>query len=238
MEGTVRVNFLICIVACWLLSPAAPVLADITNISFEGNVTSEFDGGVQNASSTLATDNLLETVSANNSFTTSDLNWNWDGSILTGSSETQAEKTVSARPGGNHFGSSTFSFSFDVDQDSMFQLDGFWGTNNLSPGGDVLQYQLVGPSSIGPIAATGTTGINSETISNSGSLAPGSYTLTFTSSINETINNQNSSTSGWIITAFSIATVAVPEPSAVIVLLAITMFCVSQRHRYHRNLAQ
>lgn len=215
-----------CIVAL-VFGTSKGVRADISNLVFNGDVTADFDGTVDSDTSSAQPGALIVTASGNNSQTQTDVDWSWDGTSLTGSSQGTAEKTVSARPGGDHTSSSVFSFSFDIDADSTFQLTGLWGTNNLSGTDDSLTYLFTGPSGTVTTATSGgTSGVTSESISSSGIITPGSYTLTFTSTLSETINNQqtgvNARVSGWAISEFSIVPVAVPEPSAALpVLLAI-----------------
>ena len=210
--------------------------ADITFTSFSGSVIAEFDTVSNSDSSIFQPEAIVETAADNNSVSESDLDWSWDGSTLSGSSDGIAEKTVAARPGGDHCASSNFSFSFGIDEASDFVLEGFWGTNNLTGVDDSLSYSLIGPSGVVETAnSAGTTGVASDVISSSGTLPPGSYTLTFESTLKETINNMqtgsNASVSGWTLSEFSLVPAAVPEPSG-FALLAFTMIAIgSYRHR-------
>ncbi len=199
----------------------SPTQANIIVTNYAALVTAEFNATPVSASSGLPVDSLSVTDSGDNSFTTTDLSWNWDGTTLTGSSLLTEEKTVAARPGGRHAATSSLAFEFTVNSTTEYTMSGTWGFETITGTDEVLGFTLT-ETSLGPIDAdnsTGTTGINSDTFSSSGTLAPGTYTLTFSAELYETINNAGLARAGWTLTEFNLT--AVPEPGSICGLLLL-----------------
>jgi hypothetical protein len=204
--------------------------AAVVSTTFVGRVEADFDGVTQVGDSILESDSLVAQSSADNSTTQSNLNWGWDGSSLTANSVLQAQKAIAAKPGGDHVANSLLTFEFTLDSEMMLSLDGLWGFNNASSGGELLQIQLVGESgAVFEDSSTSNTGIGSDTFGFSGLLGPGSYTFTIRADLSETINNQGTTTAGWSLNNFQFT--AVPEPGFGLTFLAVPLWLGRRRAR-------
>lgn len=198
------------LIAVTVLTLTASVCqADLVTSSSSGNVYAQFALDVDTNSSTAPSAGIQALASGNNSFTQTALTYAFDlpNLTLTGNSLITAQKTVSARPGGDHTGTSQYLFNFEIDAPMKFDLDGTWGFAGSSGSGtDTLLYALTGPG--GSVASGSTTsnlGVNSDTFSESLTLQAGSYALTFTAELRETINNQDTRLAGWTIDGMTLA---------------------------------
>lgn len=225
------------LLALTMLSSTAAVQADVV-VSVSADVLAEFDGTPVIDTSTVLTDSIVAFSSAQNSFTQSEQDWAYDAttSTLTGRGEVEAKKSVSAKPGGVHRGTTSLVFDFEIDSTVDYSLNGSFGFSNVINGtDDSISYVLSGPGgTIVSGSTTSTTGIASDPFSHSGTLLNDSgtgttlYTLTFSSVLNETLNNEAAVIAGWNIAAFTIATSA-PEPSAVALMLPIGLVLCFRR---------
>ncbi len=216
--------------------------ADLVSTSVVADVYAEFDGATDSASSTASGDTIGAFVAADNSFTDSDQTWAFDSlaQSLTGSGLVVTEKTTSPKPGGRHLGTNSLLFTFEIDRDVDFALDGTFGFSSALNGtNDSLLYALTGPSGTVVSGSTSSTaGITSDAFSHSGTLLNDSgtgttiYTLAISSSLDEPINNQGSVSAGWQLTAFQIT--STPEPSSIL-LLGFSLVIVTI-HRKRRTL--
>lgn len=206
--------------------------ADLVIDSLTGSVFSEFDTVADSDSSTELTININSNVSANNSFTNSTADWSWSDSTLSGSSLVTAEKTVSARPGGDHLGSSSLTIQFTVNAEMDYSLGGTWGLLNASGTDDAIGFELTGPAGVvASDISTGTAGIASDSFAASGQLTTGAYTFTINSQLFETINNQGTAEAGWTLDFFTLTPVAVPEPTSALAGLSMLLVMLTRRNR-------
>ena len=213
-----------------------PVAADVISTSYSGSVTSVFNTLSDTQSSTLSNASLFRRVAADNSFTETALNWLWDGTTLTGNSAMTAAKTVSARPGGAHQSSSNLVFTFTIDSQMDLSIGGVWGFNTVQGINDLLMLELTGPTGvITTDTSTGTTGVASDSFSYSGTLNPGTYSLSLSGDLVRTINNATTLSGGWSLNQFSLVnSTAVPESSGLAVL-ALALFSSTQYRRRSRQ---
>lgn len=210
----------------------------VTSTMFAGSTNASFDDVADSANSSSASDAITALATANNSSTQSDLSWDWDGSILTGTGLVAEEKFLSARPGGDHLGDVSLTFDFTVDVATDYSLDGTWGFDNASPGGDTIMLSLAGSGGFSVSDSTvSNTGIASDNFSLSGTLDPGSYTFMISAELAETINNELLSLAGWQLSSFKLkpsdagGTLAVPEPHSTFAFMALTALLVQRRKR-------
>ena len=209
--------------------------ADLIIDSLIGNVFSEYNATNNTQSSADWSTTIHINVTGNNSLTDSTASWTWIDGTLSGSSLVTAEKTIAARPGGDHRGTSDLTLEFTIAGLTEFSLSGSWGLVNPSGTDDSIRFELSGLSGIVVSDASGgTTGINSDTFAASGELEAGSYTFTISSALLETINNQGTAQAGWTLDFFTLTTVAVPEPSGALAGFALVLACLS-RKRSHAN---
>ncbi len=225
------------------LTVTAAAKADVT-ATINADVLARFDGTDVTDSSTLLGDSIVAFSSANNSLTDTNQNWNYDAATLTltGTGTTEAEKTVSAKPGGNHRGTTSLVFNFEIDSDVDYALSGTFGFSNAINGtDDSITYLLSGPGgTIVSGSATSTDSLNPDSFSHSGTLLNSSgtgttlYTLTMASVLDETLNNAAAVTATWNLTSFQLTTSA-PEPSSFALVLSAGIFtCVRRRKRSRR----
>ncbi len=205
-------------VALLFVFVADPLAADVISTSYSGSVTSVFKTLSDSQSSTLSTAALFRRVAADNSFTETALNWQWDGTTLAGNSSLTAAKTVSARPGGDHQSSSDLVFTFTIDSRMDLSFGGVWGFSTVQGINDLLMLELTGPTGvITTDTSTGTTGVASDSFSYSGTLNPGTYSLTLSGDLVRTINNATTLLGGWSLNQFSLVnSTAVPESSGLV----------------------
>lgn len=228
-----------------LLTLTLPVRADLVTTNVTGDVFADFDGVTDSAMSSANADVIGAFVTAENSFTDADLSWAFDSGTqtLTGSGLVITEKTVSPKPGGAHLGSNSLVFEIEIDGDVDFFLDGTFGFSApLNGTNDSILYALTGPG--GTVVAgstTSTAGIASDSFSHMGVLLNNSgtgttvYTLTISSDLAETINNQGTVSAGWALTQFRI--VSSPEPSALWLLGLPAVGLVAYRDKRRRESA-
>jgi hypothetical protein len=210
--------------------------ADIVSVTTLGDVSADFDGTLDNDSATPWASTISAVASGNNSISQADLEWTWDdfNDSLTGRSLLTSEKTISARPGGDHVLGSVFTLNFDVDAATEISFFGTWGFEDISSGDDTLDLQLTDSS--GVIYSTTTTsgiGVASDSFTYSSTLAPGTYTFSLNTTLIETINNRGVSRAGWNLTSFGLTnvTASVPEPSGLLVSAWIPVAILLRRRR-------
>ncbi len=219
--------------ACFILL-AGSANAGLVSHSLSAEVLADFDGTVDTDNSTTDGATIGAFATGNNSFTDSDLTYAFDptGSVLTGGALVVAEKTVSARPGGDHLGTNSLALTFTIDAVADFDLSGDWGFDGANPGvpSDSLIYVLTGPSGV---VSTGSTtsnlGIASDSFSASGTLTPGLYTFSINASLTETINNQGTAQAGWQISQFALT--HAPEPGSFSLVAMASCFALLRRRR-------
>ncbi|MDA8563953.1 hypothetical protein N9L06_05820 [Mariniblastus sp.] len=208
----------------------ATATADLISSSISGSVDATFRGTTNSDSSTANSNVLVVTASGNNSSTVTNLGWMLSGDTLTGTTLITESKALNQGRGGQHVGASDFVFNFEVDSPTDFVLDGTWGFNTATGTDDSLAYTFTGPGGFSiSDASTGTTGIMSDSFLQSGTLAPGAYTLTFTADLVETFNNQDMAQAGWTINEFTLT--AIPEPAMSLVLMFMAGGSGARRYR-------
>ena len=206
-----------------------PVHGDLISSGILGTTSADFATASDTDNSSLTVSSISSLATADNSYTQSDLSWNWSNNVLAGSSLLTGEKTVSARPGGEHIGSSDLVLQFTVDSLTNYSLDGTWGFVNIQPGGDSLSVVLSdGAGTIDSDSTTSTSGINSNAMSMSGTIGAGTYTLSISGLLTETINNQGIAQAGWNITGFSLTNAAIPEPQTFALLFLLLAACITR----------
>ncbi|MFK7821256.1 MAG: hypothetical protein AB8G99_21255, partial [Planctomycetaceae bacterium] len=131
---------------------AQPAYADLITVSTNAEVSAlfgDFSSTTPNTDSSASNSGSVSTSQADNrSFTSADITaFNFDTGTDTFSASALiiAEKTVSARPGGDHTGIASYEVSFTVDSQMDYTLSGTWGfLNNAAAGpADLLTYSLV-----------------------------------------------------------------------------------------------
>jgi hypothetical protein len=201
--------------------------ADVIASSFSNATFAQFKTLTDSDSSVSSVGTITSFVTIDNSFTRSLLQWSWGGKYLTGESTLSAEKTIAAKQGGAHVATSSFIFQFTTDSAMILDMAGTWGFNPFAtPGGDSITMTLVGSS--GTLYSDSTslnTGLTSDNFGYLATIAPGSYTLTISGTLTETINNAVSTQGAWTFQRFSIA---VPEPSVGMGLLLYLLAIVGR----------
>ena len=181
-------------------------------------------------------DSFSSNASIDNSVTNSALAYSFDtnSGSLTASSLLTANKTVSARRGGDHLGSSSMSLTFQVDADTNCSMAGNWGFSGASFDlADSLTYTLRDDSAtLITSSTTSNGGVGSAAFNESLTLPTGTYQLSFQSSLSETFNRQDFAQVGWTINRFQLSPVtAIPEPSGVFFFGLLSVVLISRRRR-------
>jgi hypothetical protein len=216
-----------------IIVSAAIANAGLVSSSSVGQVQSTALTTTDTASSSTEPVPLNAFAAEQNSFTDSDLDYSFNAGTSTASfsGSSFAEKTVSAKPGGDHIGLVDWTFTFTVDSDTEFALNGTWGFDSNTGTNDFISYALTGPgTSVTNSITTGSTTVFSEI----GVIGPGTYSLVFDMELNETINNQGTR-SGAFSGAFSLT--AVPEPGS-LSLMVVAMLTLGCGHRRRRRVAK
>lgn len=230
-------NLIVTMVVC---ACGTPAIGGLVSVSTSAEASAEFDGGPPDtATSTMNADSIGAFQSANNSFTEADLSYGFDSGTDTfsGTALIVAEKTVSARPGGDHCGTADYSFTFTTDETMDFTLAGTWGFDNITATGTADSLSFLLEDSSGMAISSGSTtsgsGIASDTFSDSGTLAAGTYTFTISGKLFETLNNMTTAQAGWDLQQFTLSssTVGTPEPSSLSLLITAFLGCLGHRRR-------
>lgn len=215
------------VAACFLISSvSSPACGDIILNSITGSVSASMNSGPPNTGSySTLSGSISRTFTFENSFTTSSENHTWSGTgltqSLTGAGLVTEEKTVSAKPGGSHEGTSTLTVVFTTTSATNLSLAGNWGfVGNTGTVPDSIGWTLVGPSTNMSQSAP-TSGGTGQPFSASTTLGIGTFTFTITANFNETINNQGTRTADWNLTSFQLSSAtSVPEPGVSSLALA------------------
>ncbi len=220
--------------------------ADVVSYGVSGTVVAEL-ANVSSMTATLTNDIdsasllLVGSGATENSRTTSSLDYNWDGTTLTGTGFINTEKIIPAKPGGLHQGESTLTFNFNIVETSRYVLEGNFGYVKVTSAGeaDTVSWSLSGtPLSGGSYSASGTANavseltVHEQLFSQADIITAGSYTLVLTANFHETVNNPESRQAGWEITSFTVPAYAnVPEPGSCFVLGCCTLAVLCRRRR-------
>lgn len=184
------------------------------------------------ATSSNSSDAIQAYASEHNSFTDTNLEWNVvsPGSISFSGSVFE-EKTIAAKPGGDHCGIISYTYDFTIDSFMDFSLNGTFGFDQgLEPTtgvDDFINYSLTGTSVTGQTTSGATTAF-----AETGSLGPGSYSLIFNMEMYETINN-NGNRGGGFDGTFSLtdSSTSVPEPHSLSLVAIGSLMVLTARRR-------
>lgn len=170
--------------------------------------------------------------------TTSSLNYNWDGTRLTGTGLIDAEKVKTSENGGLHQGESTLTFDFTISETSNYFLAGNYGYVGVTTTGetDSVSWTLTGIPVSGPsYFASGTANtvsdvtVNEQLFSASDTISAGTYRLVMTADFHETVAGLESRQAGWQITSFTVPTVSVPESGSFVVVGCLALMALRRR---------
>lgn len=201
------------------------------------DVQAEVRGQTQNDSSSALVNTIGASVLQGNSTTNTTLAYAFDSGAeqLAANSIIIAEKAQNRGRGGDHFGSSSLVFDFQIDSQMEYLLDGTWGflDNSTSGTADSLTYLLTGPSgTIVAGATTVSTGIGADSFSETGILNAGAYQLSFQADLNERFNNRGLAQAGWTVDRFKLTEVsAIPEPSSMVFFGLLSAVLATRRRR-------
>lgn len=211
--------------------------AAIVTATMAADVQADFRNQSQSDHSSVLSDTIGATASQGNSTTSTSLAYAFDfgAGQLTANSLIIAEKTQNRGRGGDHSGSISMVFDFQVDSQMSYSLDGTWGflDNSTSGTADSLTYLLTGPSgTIVAGATTVSTGIGADSFSETGILNAGTYQLSFQADLNERFNNRSLAQAGWTVDRFKLTEVsAIPEPSSMVFFGLLSAVLATRRRR-------
>lgn len=190
------------------------------------------------ADSMNSSDVIQAFASENNSTTETNLSWSFNGlDAISFVGSIEHDKSVSARPGGDHTGTINYQFDFTIDSFTDYALNGTYGFDQgldaTSGVDDLFAYSLSGTTSSGSFTSGPTAAF-----SGSGNLAPGTYSLIVNMAINETIKNAGNRAGGFEgVLSLTDSIAPVPEPRAMS-LIVIAMLAVTPRRRQRRPVKQ
>lgn len=162
----------------------------------------------------------------------SNVNWNWDGTSLTGSGTMSAQRNINSGPPVGYNAQGGLTFDFTIDSNASYNIAGSFGFANIVDAGDSITIRLLDDmgASVFPDLVTISNG--STGFAESGILNAGSYTFEITGILDESLSSSSNALAGsWNLTQFNINASAIPEPSSTGLLLAISLCCVMNRRR-------
>lgn len=235
-----------CLAGVLLLVCKSAAFADVTNVLVDADAEAFLEGFTPDTGVSAATSETfsLEVIGSgsgatSNSTTSTTMNYAWNGTSLSGEALITQTKTVNARPGGLHGGLGNLCFSFTVDTDTDYVLDGAFGYVGATAADEVdsvmwkLESTDAGIFFDSGTAPTSTASVIGEPFSGSGVLSPGDYKFTITADFHESINSQDTRQAGWTLNGFTLTPTAIPEPTS-IGLLAFCMLYVAGRRRHRK----